>query len=87
MSAAAIWQAWSPPPARADTGRFIAEIPRVIEKVQADTAEMFDSQERREAQRAHFAAKRAADEHDYPYSLIPLVQRYARGGYPPPWTR
>jgi SAM-dependent methyltransferase len=61
------------------TGRFIAEIPPLIEKVQAGRAETFDSAERREAQRAHFAAKRAADEHDYPYSLIPLVQRYARG--------
>jgi SAM-dependent methyltransferase len=61
------------------TGRFIAEIPPMIEKVQSDSAEIFDSAERREAQRAHFAAKRAADEHDYPYSLIPLVQHYARG--------
>ena len=61
------------------TGRFIAEIPPVIEKVQADGTEVFDSPERRAAQRAHFAAKRAADEHDYPYSLIPLVQRYANG--------
>jgi SAM-dependent methyltransferase len=59
------------------TGRFIAEIPPLIEKVQSDSAEVFDSDERRAAQRAHFAAKRAADEHDYPFSLIPLVQRYA----------
>jgi SAM-dependent methyltransferase len=61
------------------TGRFIAEIPPRIEKVQPESAETFDSVERRAAQRAHFAAKRAADEHDYPYSLIPLVQRYAGG--------
>jgi SAM-dependent methyltransferase len=61
------------------TGRFIAEIPPRIEKVQSDSAAVFDSNERRAAQRAHFAAKRAADEHDYPYSLIPLVQRYAGG--------
>jgi SAM-dependent methyltransferase len=61
------------------TGRFIAEIPPLIEKVQSDSAEAFDSDARRAAQRAHFDAKRAADEHDYPYSLIPLVQRYASG--------
>jgi SAM-dependent methyltransferase len=61
------------------TGRFIAEIPPLIEKVQPDSVEAFDSPGRRAAQRAHFAAKRAADEHDYPYSLIPLVQRYANG--------
>jgi SAM-dependent methyltransferase len=61
------------------TGRFIAEIPPVIEKVQPGRDGVFDSAERRAAQRAHFAAKRVADEHDYPYSLIPLVQRYANG--------
>ena len=61
------------------TGRFIAEIPPLIDKVQTDNAETFDAPERRERQRAHFAAKRAADEHDYPYSLIPLVRRYATG--------
>jgi SAM-dependent methyltransferase len=61
------------------TGRFIAEIPSFIEKVQTDNVETFDAPERREAQRAHFVAKKAADEHDYPYSLIPLVRRYATG--------
>jgi SAM-dependent methyltransferase len=61
------------------TGRFIAEIPPLIEKVQPGSNAAFDSDERGAAQRAHFAAKRAADEHDYPYSLIPLVQRYANG--------
>jgi SAM-dependent methyltransferase len=61
------------------TGRFIAEIPPLIEKVQPEHAAVFDSPARSAAQRAHFAAKRAADEHDYPYSLIPLVQRYANG--------
>jgi SAM-dependent methyltransferase len=61
------------------TGRFIAEIPPLIEKVQADSAEVFAAPARREAQRAHFAAKRAADEHDYPYSLIPLVRHYSTG--------
>jgi SAM-dependent methyltransferase len=64
---------------RGCTGRFIAEIPPVIAKVQADNVEVFAAPERRETQRAHFAAKRAADEHDYPYSLIPLVERYAAG--------
>ena len=39
------------------TGRFIAEIPPLIEKVQTDNAETFDAPERREGQRAHFAAK------------------------------
>ena len=61
------------------TGRFIAEIPSFIDKVQTDQAGTFDAPERREAQRAHFAAKKTADEHDYPYSLIPLVRRYATG--------
>src|ERR1700722_1472907 len=61
------------------TGRLIAEIPPRIEKVQADNADVFAAPERREAQRSHFAAKRAADEHDYPYSLIPLVRRYCAG--------
>ena len=61
------------------TGRFIAEIPPLIDKVQADNVGVFAAPERREMQRAHFAAKRAADEHDYPFSLIPLVQRYCAG--------
>ncbi len=64
---------------RGCTGQFIAEIPPRIEKVQAGNAEVFDAPERREAQRTHFAAKKAADEHDYPFSLIPLVRQYATG--------
>jgi SAM-dependent methyltransferase len=61
------------------TGRSIAEIPARIEKVQANNAARFDAPARRAAQRTHFAAKKAADEHDYPYSLIPLVRQYSSG--------
>jgi 2-polyprenyl-3-methyl-5-hydroxy-6-metoxy-1,4-benzoquinol methylase len=61
------------------TGRFVADRPTSIDKVQEDAAETFASPERIAQQRAHFAWKRIFDENDYPYSLIPLIQRWAPG--------
>jgi SAM-dependent methyltransferase len=61
------------------TGRFIADRPDRIEKVDDETAEFFASPERVSQQRAHFAWKRIFDENDYPYSLIPLIERWAPG--------
>jgi SAM-dependent methyltransferase len=61
------------------TGRFISDIPPLIEKVQEERVDAFDRPARHEAQRAYFAGKKVADEHDYPYSLIPLVRQYSSG--------
>lgn len=61
------------------TGRFVADRPPRIEKVEEDAAETFASPERVAQQRAHFAWKRIFDESDYPYSLIPLIERWAPG--------
>jgi SAM-dependent methyltransferase len=61
------------------TGRFIADRPDRIEKVEDDTADVFASPDRVARQRAHFAWKRIFDENDYPYSLIPLIERWAPG--------
>jgi len=61
------------------TGRFVADRPTRIEKVEDDAAESFASPERVAQQRAHFARKRIFDENDYPYSLIPLIERWAPG--------
>lgn len=64
---------------RACTGRFVADRPERIEKVEEGTAAVFAAPERVEQQRAHFAWKRIFDENDYPYSLIPLIERWAPG--------
>ena len=64
---------------RVCTGRFISDIPPLIEKVQEDRVETFDQPLRQERARAYFVGKKVADEHDYPYSLIPLVQHYSTG--------
>jgi SAM-dependent methyltransferase len=61
------------------TGRFVADRPTRIEKVEEDAADTFASPERVARQRAHFAWKRIFDENDYPYSLIPLIERWAPG--------
>lgn len=61
------------------TGRFVADRPTRIEKVEEDAAERFASPGRVAQQRAHFARKRIFDENDYPYSLIPLIERWAPG--------
>jgi len=61
------------------TGRFIADRPHRIDKVEDETSEAFASPERVAQQRAHFAWKRIFDENDYPYSLIPLIERWAPG--------
>ncbi len=56
-----------------------ADRPERIEKVEDETAATFAAPERVAQQRAHFAWKRIFDENDYPYSLIPLIQRWAPG--------
>jgi SAM-dependent methyltransferase len=61
------------------TGRFVADRPERIEKVDDEAAAAFASPERVAQQRAHFAWKRIFDENDYPYSLIPLIERWAPG--------
>jgi SAM-dependent methyltransferase len=61
------------------TGRFIADRPQKIEKVEEETSAAFASPERIAQQRAHFQWKRIFDENDYPYSLIPLIERWAPG--------
>lgn len=61
------------------TGRFVADRPEHIEKVEGETANAFASPERIARQRAHFAWKRIFDENDYPYSLIPLIERWSPG--------
>lgn len=61
------------------TGRFVADRPTRIEKVEEEAAADFAAPERVAAQRAHFAWKRIFDENDYPYSLIPLIERWAPG--------
>jgi len=47
--------------------------------VQDDATESFASPDRVAHQRQHFAWKRIFDENDYPYSLIPLIERWAPG--------
>lgn len=64
---------------RSCTGRFVADRPEHIEKVEDENASSFAAPERIEKQRAHFAWKRIFDENDYPYSLIPLIERWAPG--------
>jgi 2-polyprenyl-3-methyl-5-hydroxy-6-metoxy-1,4-benzoquinol methylase len=64
---------------RSCTGRFVADRPDRIEKVEDETSAAFASPERVAQQRAHFAWKRIFDENDYPYSLIPLIERWAPG--------
>ena len=59
------------------TGRFVADRPEHISKVEEQTAAAFASPERVAEQRAHFAWKRIFDDNDYPYSLIPLIERWA----------
>lgn len=61
------------------TGRFVADRPERIEKVEDETAATFAAPERIAQQRAHFAWKRIFDENDYPYSLIPMIERWAPG--------
>jgi SAM-dependent methyltransferase len=61
------------------TGRFIADRPARIEKVDESATGEFASPERIAHHRAHFAWKKLFDENDYPYSLIPLVERYSPG--------
>jgi SAM-dependent methyltransferase len=61
------------------TGRFVADRPEIIEKVDDETAANFVSPERVAQQRAHFDWKRIFDDNDYPYSLIPLIERWAPG--------
>lgn len=61
------------------TGRFIADRPEHIEKVEDETSANFASPERVAQQRAHFAWKRIFDDNDYPYSLVPLIERWAPG--------
>jgi SAM-dependent methyltransferase len=61
------------------TGRFVADRPQRIEKVDEEAAADFLSPERVAQQRTHFAWKRIFDENDYPYSLIPLIERWAPG--------
>src|ERR1700742_2416183 len=61
------------------TGRSVADRPEHIEKVEGETADAFASPERIARQRAHFAWKRIFDENDYPYSLIPLIERWSPG--------
>jgi SAM-dependent methyltransferase len=61
------------------TGRFVADRPEHIEKVEDETADVFASPERVARQRAHFAWKRIFDDNDYPYSLIPLIERWSPG--------
>ena len=62
---------------RSCTGRFVADRPEHIEKVENETADAFASPERVAQQRAHFTWKRIFDENDYPYSLIPLIERWS----------
>jgi SAM-dependent methyltransferase len=61
------------------TGRFVADRPERIDKVEDDAAATFASPERVAEQRAHFDWKRRFDENDYPYSIIPLIERWAPG--------
>jgi len=61
------------------TGRFIADRPQYIEKVEEDLAEALASPERVAQRRAYFAQRRSSDENDYPYSLIPLIERWVSG--------
>lgn len=62
------------------TGRFIADRPQYVETVEEELADVLASPQRVEEQRAYFARKRSLDENDYPYSLIPLIERWAAGG-------
>ena len=61
------------------TGRFVADRPQHIEKVEEERAADYVAPERVARQRAHFAWKRVFDENDYPYSLIPLIERWSPG--------
>jgi SAM-dependent methyltransferase len=61
------------------TGRFIADRPQSIEKVDDHVAVDFAAPERVAAQRTHFAGKKIFDENDYPYSLIPLIETWSPG--------
>ena len=61
------------------TGRFIADRPQSFEKVHDTSAAAFVLPERVAAARTYFANKRIFDENDYPYSLIPLIERWSPG--------
>ena len=64
---------------RGCTGRFIADRPQSLERVDDRNAVAFALPERVAASRAYFSSKRVFDENDYPYSLVPLIERWSPG--------
>jgi SAM-dependent methyltransferase len=60
------------------TGRFLADRPTSIAKVQA-AADISPSEGSVEHVRRWFDDKKVLDEYDYPFSLIPMIEEYAPG--------
>jgi len=64
---------------RTCSGRFIANRPDFIAKVQFSATDPLDPKILKEAE-SYFGGKKDLDEVDYPYSFLPLVRKWSRGG-------